>query len=70
LTDGQIIIAVIIGGAIITLALLFGILMVWPLALVLTVAGYLIDGAQGVLGGLAIAGVFGLLLYGIGILQG
>ncbi len=62
MTDNQILLLVVVGGLIIGVALLYGLLMVWPLALVLVVAGYLGWGTMGVGGGLIVAGIFGLLL--------
>jgi hypothetical protein len=61
-TDNQILLLVVVGGLIIGVALLYGLLMVWPLALVLVVAGYLGWGTMGVVGGLIVAGIFGLLV--------
>ncbi len=48
-------------GLIIAYFLLLGILAVWPLALVLAIAGYLIGGTPGVVGALLLAGVVGLI---------
>lgn len=62
MTDNQFLILVIVGGLIIGLALLYGLLMVWPLGLVLVVAGYLGWGTAGVVVGLVVAGIFGLLI--------
>lgn len=55
-------IGAVVVGVVAGLALLYGVLVVWPLALVLVITGYLVWGATGALGGLVIAGVFGLLL--------
>ena len=62
MTDNQFLILIIVGGLIVGVALLFGLIMVWPLALVLVVAGYLGWGTVGVIGGLVVAGIFGILL--------
>ncbi len=62
MTDNQFLLLVVVGGLIIGVALLYGVLMVWPLALVLVVAGYLGWGTMGVVVGLIVAGIFGLLL--------
>jgi hypothetical protein len=55
------IVAVVV-GLVILYFLLVGILLVWPVGLVLVVAGYLAFGAIGVGVGLLVAGLFGLVV--------
>jgi hypothetical protein len=65
MTDHQFIFWAIVAavvGLIILYFLLVGIWLVWPVALVLVIAGYLIYGAIGVGVGLLVAGLFGLVV--------
>ncbi len=69
MTDNEMVWLFIIGGLVLALAFLYATLLVWPLALVLVIAGYLIGGSTGATVGLAVAGAFGLLLILIAALQ-
>jgi hypothetical protein len=63
MTDNQFIFWAIVAGVVglvILYFLLIGILLVWPVALVLVIAGYLVYGAIGVGVGLLVGGLFGL----------
>jgi hypothetical protein len=69
LTPNQELILLVIVGVVVTLALLYGILLVWPLALVLVIAGYLISGATGVVVGLIAAGIVGLIILTLHVME-
>lgn len=65
MTDGQFIFWAIVAGVVGLVALYFllvGILLIWPLALVLVVAGYLGWGATGVCVALLVSGLFGVVV--------
>jgi hypothetical protein len=62
MSDPATLIFIVIACLVIGWLLLAGILAVWPLSLVLVVAGYLVGGGYGVVGGLLIAGLFGAIV--------
>ena len=60
--DIAVLVLVAVGALVIVGALLLGVLVVWPLGLILVLAGYFVGGAPGVIVGLIVAGIVGLIL--------